>query len=180
MKYIKYLLVCFLLMGCVKKNEVSVTPSSPIPTPSTLPTPTPTPTAELTSPTAMQPYDAAYASPVDLDLIFMSSTAIYSEVYNMMTTPQDYVGKTVRVIGNFSSGQDPEGNMVFACVIPDATKCCAQGMQFFWEGDHTYPDDYPSNGEIIIVEGTFNYEEGYINNIMLENASAWVLRPETT
>ncbi|MBR2825831.1 MAG: hypothetical protein IKE51_06170 [Solobacterium sp.] len=179
MKIIKYLCICFLLIGCVKYEEpVAVSAPSSIPTASILPTPTPASTVDTSKPNAIQPYNAAYATPVDLDLIFMSSTAIYSEVYNMVNSPKEYVGKKVRLLGNFTVGQDQNGNQVFACIIPDATKCCAQGVQFFWEGTHTYPDDYPADGEIIVVEGIFNYEEGYINTIMLENASAWVLRPD--
>ena len=32
-----------------------------------------------------------------------------------------------------------------ACVIPDATACCAQGIEFTLAGDHRWPDDYPEH-----------------------------------
>ena len=94
---------------------------------------------------------------------------IYSEVYNMVYTPQDYVGKTVKMRGNFSlycqqldeNGQpDFDYPIYYACVIPDATACCSQGLEFVLAGDYSYPDDYPELGAEITVTGTFEiYEE---------------------
>jgi len=43
---------------------------------------------------------------VDLDLTALSSTIVYSEVYNMMVTPEKYIGKTVKMSGAFSSYYD--------------------------------------------------------------------------
>ena len=65
-----------------------------------------------------------------MDMTFMSSTVIYSEVLNMMTNPEEYAGRTIRITG-----------LVVGCIIPDATQCCAQGVQFFSNGEHNYPDD---------------------------------------
>ena len=36
---------------------------------------------------------------VDADLTRLSSTMVYSEVYNMMYTPGDYIGKTIKMTG---------------------------------------------------------------------------------
>ena len=63
----------------------------------------------------------------DIDLTALSSTMVYSEVYNMMTAPSDYIGKNVKMKGAFSYYQDPNtGNEYYACIIQDATACCAQ------------------------------------------------------
>ena len=40
-----------------------------------------------------------------------------------------------------------------ACVIPDATACCAQGIEFTLAGDHRWPEDYPEPGTDIIITG---------------------------
>jgi hypothetical protein len=47
--------------------------------------------------------------------------------------------------------------------IADATTCCSQGLEFIWNGDHVYPDDYPADGTEIELVGVFGtYEElGY-------------------
>ena len=102
----------------------------------------------------------------DVDLTALSSTMVYSEVYNMMTEPDDYIGKTVKMSGQFSVYQmlDEDGNPVegapvyYACVIADATACCQQGLEFVLDN----PDDYPAEaGTEITVEGVFKtyYEE---------------------
>ena len=39
------------------------------------------------------------AKSVDLDLTQLSSTLIYSEVYNMLITPDDYKGKNIKMKG---------------------------------------------------------------------------------
>lgn len=48
-----------------------------------------------------------------------------------------------------------------ACIIQDATACCAQGIEFVLRGDPQYPDGYPQEGDIITVVGSFDtYQEG--------------------
>ena len=105
------------------------------------------------------------ASDFDVDLTQLSSTMVYSEVYNMMTAPDGYMGKTVKMKGPFSVYHDEEtGNYYFACIISDATACCSQGIEFVLTGEHTYPKDYPELGTEITVTGIFDtYEEnGYM------------------
>ena len=114
-----------------------------------------------------------YAGKVDVDLTVLSSTMVYSEVYNMLLfTPNSYLGKTVKMMGQFSYYEDTTtGNRYFACIIADATACCAQGMEFVLEGDHTYPDDYPELGAEITVIGEFQpYEENGMTWYHLVNA----------
>lgn len=107
---------------------------------------------------------------VDLDLTRLSSTMVYSEVYNMRYDPEPYYGKVVRIEGLFSAYENPmTGEPYFNCIIPDATACCSQGLQFFpADADSlVYPDDYPENGETVIVVGTFaqNDENLYMCSI---------------
>ena len=100
----------------------------------------------------------------DVDLTKLSSTMVYSEVYNMMTNPDEYIGKKVKMSGNFGVYQDQTTNKIyFACLIADATACCSQGIEFVLEGDYSFPEDYPEINTIITVSGTFDtYEEnGY-------------------
>ena len=110
-------------------------------------------------------------SSYDVDLTKLSSTMIYSEVYNMMSEPEKYIGKSIRMNGQFALYQatDEEGKPIpdqiyFACIIADATACCSQGLEFVLAGEHTYPDDYPELGDEIVVSGTFEtYDEnGYM------------------
>lgn len=97
----------------------------------------------------------------EIDLTTMSSTMVYSQVSDMMQTPEKYMGKSVRMKGPFSIYQDPSnGKNYFAVIISDATACCAQGIEFVLEGDVKYPDDYPEAGTEITVSGEFDtYEE---------------------
>lgn len=99
---------------------------------------------------------------VDLDLTQLSGTVVYSQVYNMVMDPDAYLGQVVRLRGAFSYFQDPDTlQEYFAAVIADATACCAQGIEFLWAGEHTYPDDYPPPGTEITVTGVF---EAYAEN----------------
>ena len=101
---------------------------------------------------------------VEIDLTQLSSTMVYSEVYNMMMTPDDFIGKTVRMEGFFAmQHDDATGNDYYACIIQDATACCSQGIEFIPPADMKYPDDFPELDSIITVSGVFDtYEEdGY-------------------
>ncbi len=110
---------------------------------------------------------------IDIDLTTLSSTMVYSEVYNMMNVPEDYIGKTVKMEGSFAYYHDEANDQYyFACVISDAAACCAQGMEFVLEGDYTFPEDYPEEGETIRVAGEFDtYYEGQYQYCTLRNAS---------
>lgn len=95
---------------------------------------------------------------VDVDLTVLSSTMVYSEVFNMLYNPQDYEGKTVKMEGTFAVFENPNGNY-YTCIIRDATACCAQGIEFVWSGTHSYPQDYPMVDQMITVIGTFHSYE---------------------
>ena len=118
------------------------------------------------------------ADGVDVDLTVLSSTMVYSEVYNMLyNDPAHYLGKTVKARGEFSIYQlvtdgvlqpDP---VSYACIISDATACCAEGMEFVLKDDLAYPDDYPELGTEITVIGEFqSYEENGMTWYHLVNA----------
>lgn len=109
---------------------------------------------------------------LDVDLTKLSSTMVYSEVYNMMYTPDDYIGKTVKMKGQFAYYEDPETKaQYFACIIADATACCSQGLEFILTGEHTYPNDYPELGSEITVTGTFEvYTENGFQYCRLKDA----------
>jgi len=98
---------------------------------------------------------------VDVDLTVLSSTMVYAEVYNMMVRPDDYIGKVVKMRGPYyASYYDETGKYYHYVIIEDATACCQQGLEFIWDGGHTYPDDYPENNTNIEVVGVFgSYEE---------------------
>ncbi len=101
---------------------------------------------------------AAASSDLDIDLTVMSGTMVYSEVYNMVSAPEDYIGKRIRMSGLFDVYYDEDsGIYYYACIIQDATACCAQGIEFELEGDYSYPEDYPEIGSEICVEGVFDY-----------------------
>lgn len=95
---------------------------------------------------------------VDIDLTALSSTMVYSEVYNMMSAPEDYRGKTVKVDGLMVSDYDPNIQQeYYAVLIEDATACCQQGIEFVCE--HT--ESLPANGTKIEVTGEFgSYDAG--------------------
>lgn len=104
---------------------------------------------------------AATPMTVDLDLSNLSGTVVYSQIYNIMYEPESYLGKVIRIAGYYSAYEDTQRGVVYhACVIPDATACCAQGMEFIWGGEHAWPDDYPEEATDIIVTGRLEmYEE---------------------
>ncbi len=107
----------------------------------------------------------------DVDLTRMSSTMIYAKVFDMLINPQNYEGKKVRMHGNFDVFEYEEGGMQhrsFACIVQDATACCAQGMEFELKGNPVYPQDYPARYAEITISGTFHqFEEDGLNRILI-------------
>lgn len=109
------------------------------------------------------------AGKIDVDLTKLSSTMVYSEVFNMLTTPEDYVGKTVKMTGGYSSFLDESTGAVYrVCMIADASACCAQGMEFVLQEGMAYPE---MESDITVV-GTFQvYDENGTTYCHLVDAS---------
>ena len=100
------------------------------------------------------------ANHVDLDLTRMSSTMVYSMVYQMVTEPKKFIGKRIKMKGAFSSYYDEESKRrFFGCVIKDALACCSQGLAFETFKPRKYPKDFPSEGSSITIIGRFDYEK---------------------
>ena len=109
---------------------------------------------------------------IDLDLSNMSGTVVYAQVYNMMCDPDSYLGKVIRMAGYYNYFDDQTHDIVYhACIVPDATACCAQGIEFVWAGEHLWPDEYPEIGTDIIVTGRLKlYEEDGMKFLHLVDA----------
>lgn len=123
--------------------------------------PAPSSTADTTGDVLPQTQPKSENIGKTVDLTTMSSTMIYAEVFSMTRFPEDYLGKTITMRGQFTVyGNTKSGKPYFAVVIADATACCSQGIEFVLAGEHTYPDDYPKEGEEITVTGQYqSYEE---------------------
>ncbi len=88
---------------------------------------------------------------IDVDLTKLSSTMVYSEVFNIVSAPDDYIGKKLKMKGMYVNYTSSDGTLQFpACVIADATACCQQGIEFVLTDDK-----YPEEGTQITVVGTF-------------------------
>ena len=98
---------------------------------------------------------------IDVDLTALSSTMVYGEVDNMLLVPEDYVGQVIKLRGTYSVNfYEPTGQYYHFVIISDAAACCAQGLEFFWVGEHAYPEDYPADDAEIEVTGVFErYED---------------------
>lgn len=100
---------------------------------------------------------AESSSDVDIDLTRMSATMVYSEVFDMTYKPKEYAGKTIRMNGIFSAAFDEEKQDIrYACIIQDATQCCAQGVEFELA---EIPEEYPQGGSYVTVAGVYDSYE---------------------
>ena len=101
------------------------------------------------------------ADGIDLDMSKMSSVLVYSQVVNIYESPDDYIGKRIKINGQyFASYYDQTELYYHYVVVGDEFLCCQAGLEFFWNGKHTYPDDYPEDKTEIEVVGVFgSYEE---------------------
>lgn len=99
---------------------------------------------------------------IDVDLSVLSSTMVYSQLVEMFSNPEPYLGKSVKMTGSFQVINDvTTGNIYFLCLVNDATACCQQWLEFRLADGGSYPDDYPELDSTITVSGIFNtYMEG--------------------
>jgi len=112
--------------------------------------------AEYTRGTRRTPEERAKTT-VDIDLTELSATVLSAELTNIIINGGDYLGKTIRVSGFYNYLFYDELNTYYHFVITkDGDACCQEGLEFKWNGDHVFPDDYPSVRVPIEVDGVLS------------------------
>jgi hypothetical protein len=96
---------------------------------------------------------------IDIDLNNLNANVVYAQVFQMMTEPDKFIGKRIRMSGQFNVYAAQEGNPsgvteYYAIIIADAQACCQQGIEFVWPG-HTYPEGFPEVKSNASVTGIF-------------------------
>ena len=91
---------------------------------------------------------------IDYDLTNMSSTMIYAEVFNMLIEPEKYENKRLKMKGLFTIYNEGTNDEVYSVIVPDATACCQQGIEFFYNFENR-----PASGSEIIVTGIFKIHQ---------------------
>lgn len=142
------ILCCAILPGCSNTPRETTSPV----------------VQESASPEPVAPEnDVPVSKPDDeiVDLTKLSSTMVYSQVYNMMIKPEEYIGKTIKMKGVYYANYNPDLDVYYHFVIiKDATACCAQGLEFILNGEHTDRSDYPASQTPVEVTGIWgSYEE---------------------
>ena len=135
---------------------------TPDTTANTVTTTAPTQTVQAVqteSPTAAPVLSEATDAPVaessaaEIDLTSMSSTMVYSYIYNMIVTPDDFIGQRFKIRGTYDEQYWDQTNLTYHyIVIADATACCAQGLEFVLTDPNAA---YPQVGEEFEISGVF-------------------------
>ena len=92
--------------------------------------------------------DAEGTAAVDIDLTALSGIMVYSEVNSMISFPDNYIGKTVKMQGQFTIYQATDENGAF---IPDK-------MFFAWSWGQRSPWWVRLNGTRRMAAGTTGWE----------------------
>ena len=161
MKKVIFICLCaaaLALTGCGQKETTDVTANA-------LATAAPAQNAQIVqtvqtqSPTAAPAISEATEAPAvelssaEIDLTSMSSTMVYSYVFNMVNAPDDFIGQRFRIRGTYDEEYWDQTKLTYHyIVIADATACCAQGLEFVLTDPSAA---YPQRGEEFEISGTF-------------------------
>jgi hypothetical protein len=94
---------------------------------------------------------------VDIDFTTFSGPQFDEEFSNIMFLyPENYLGKTVRLIGQYSGVFDEDsGQLKHYVVVDDPTNCCLRYVEFTWSDGYA-PDEYPEKFTVVDVTGVFS------------------------
>lgn len=160
MKKVLFIMLCvvaLILTGCGQKDMTDTTVNA-------VATAAPAQTVQTENPTAVPIFSEAMGAPasessaMEIDLTSMSSTMVYSYVFNMISTPDGFIGQRFRIRGTYDEQYWDQTKLTYHyIVIADATACCAQGLEFVLTDSNAA---YPQVGEEFEISGIFGtYEE---------------------
>ena len=93
---------------------------------------------------------------IDYDLTTMGSDMIYATVYLMMTDPDQFEGKMIKMKGQYLSAYyEPRKEYYNYCFISDAAGCCSQGIEFATKDKLKQRNLRPKDNTDIEVVGKF-------------------------
>ena len=172
MKKALFIMLCaaaLALTGCGQKETSDTTvnaAATAAPTQAVQAVQTESPTV---TPVFSEATDALTSEPsaMEIDLTRMSSTMVYSYVFNMLNAPDDFIGQRFKIRGTYDEQYWDQTNLTYHyIVIADATACCAQGLEFVLTDSGAA---YPRLGEEFEISGIFGtYEEDGLNYIRID------------
>ena len=108
---------------------------------------------------------------VDFDFVRMNPTIGAAQFTHLLTRPQGFLRKRIRMRGRFITHTDANGKRRFACQMSDTGGCCVIGtLAFVPKGNPKWPDDYPVANETFTVQGTLILTEGPSPDLVLADA----------
>ena len=100
---------------------------------------------------------------VDVDLTQLSTTMLYSEVYSIISKPEEYAGKTIRMYGTYGHSLTENTKRDFHVItIAGGVVCCPQDTAFGLEFvlSEKAGTEYPRKNSNILISGVYEtYEE---------------------
>lgn len=88
---------------------------------------------------------------IDIDLTNLSTTMLFSEIYNIVVNFEEYSGKYIKITGVFGEYKDLISQEYFPAIfISDATACCVQSfaLEFL---DYSEIENLQEDDKITIV-----------------------------
>lgn len=99
---------------------------------------------------------AAADKDVDFDLSIMTSTLAFAQMQNIMQGPDNFIGKTMKIKGEYSSAYFGKTQQFYHFIsVVDQITCCQETMEFILAGKKKTIQDYPYEGDQIELTGTF-------------------------
>lgn len=98
------------------------------------------------------------SSNVDVDLTELSETVMFAKVSDILVTPDEYDGKTIKVTGEINVYyEEAEDKNYFAMILVDSTNCCTYVLEF--DKDPSVDDKEFMHGKDQTIVGTLDFEE---------------------
>ncbi|MCL2271947.1 MAG: hypothetical protein FWC19_03965 [Treponema sp.] len=94
---------------------------------------------------------------IDIELTAFSATMAHSMLVDMLTNPENYLGKTVKTRGEHTVlYYTPERPYNFI-IVDGPPDCCPQALMFMLKGERVYPQE----GKRIEITGVFSRYDGF-------------------
>ena len=120
-----------------------------------------------------------------IDISQFSKTMAFAEMSNIYFSPEEYIGRSIKVKGEFGFFQASDNTSKpipdqyrFLVILADEMGCCGVAMEFIPKEEYKFPEDFPPKEDFITITGMITKDKNEYGQEDVRIVNATIMKGE--